>query len=120
MEIWVPYGDVESLLTVQAENLGELVDPAPQGHVDELAPIVEERMKGHDALIVCDYKPATAKLLRALSPGIPQDGPTRVFSPFPKRLEEAVPELKGRVLKTSPHSVVLSPEGAEDDLSVTA
>ncbi len=120
MEIWVPYGDVESLLTVQAENLGELVDPAPEGHVDELAPILEERMKGHDALIVCDYKPATAKLLRALSSKIPQDGTTKVISPFPKRLEEAVPELKGRVLKTSPHSVVVPTEGVGDERVVTA
>ena len=120
MEIWVPYGDVESLLTVQAENLGELVDPAPEGHLEELAPILEERVKGQDALIVCDYKPATAKLLRALSPKVSQEGGTRVFSPFPKRLEEAVPELKGRVLKMSPHSVVISPEGAGEEQKVTA
>jgi len=120
LEIWVPYGDVESLLTVQAENLGELVDPAPEGHVDELAPIVEERMKGHDALIVCDYKPATAKLLRVLAAKIPQDGAVKVLSPFPKRLEDAVPELKGRVLKTSAHTVAISIEGAGEELIVKA
>ena len=37
MEIWVPYGDVESLVTLMQENLGETVDPKPESHLDEIA-----------------------------------------------------------------------------------
>jgi hypothetical protein len=120
LEIWVPYGGVESLLTIQAENLGELVDPAPESHAEEIVPILEERMKGNDELIVCDQKPATAKLLKALSAKMPQDGTVKIFSPSPKRLEEAVPELKGKVLKMSPHSVLVSAGAASEELQVKA
>lgn len=117
MEIWVPYGDVESLLTILAENLGELVDPAPEGHVEELVPILEERLKGHDTLIVCDFKPATAKVLKALSARMAQDSPIRILSPFAKRLSEAVPDLSARIVRTSPNAAELMTDG---EVKVTA
>jgi len=113
LEIWVPYGDVESLVTLQAENIGELVDPSPESHIDELVQRLGERMKGHGSLIICDHKPATAKLLRAVSATLPTDGSVKVYSPFAKRVEERVPEMKGRVMKLSPGSVPLSVEGGE-------
>jgi hypothetical protein len=113
LEIWVPYGDVESLLTLQAENLGELVDPAPEGHAEELAQMLKERVKGFERLVVCDGKPATLKLLRALAPHLPQDGTVKLNAPSPKSVEEGVPAIKGRVTKLSPPSVVVRVEGAE-------
>lgn len=108
MEIWVPYGDVESLLTLQAENLGELVDPTPEGHAEEMAQILKERMKGFQRLVVCDGRPATLKILRALASSLPQDGAIALNALSPKTVEERVPELKGRFTKLSPPSVELS------------
>ena len=102
MEIWVPYGDVESLLTLQAENLGELFDPVPESHADELAPILIERMKGMEKLIVCDRKPSTLKLLRSAAPQLPPDSPLKIYARSPKGVEDGVPALKGRVLKLAP------------------
>ncbi len=102
MEIWLPYGGVESLLTLQAENLGELVDPLPENHSEELGQMLAERLRGRERLFVCDGKPATYKLLRAVVPKLPQENPPKVYTRSPKGLEEGVPELKGRVLKLSP------------------
>ena len=28
-EVWIPYGEVEALVTIQAENIGAVVEPAP-------------------------------------------------------------------------------------------
>lgn len=125
MEIWLPYGEVESLLTLQAENLGELIDPAPEGHAEELSLILKERAKGYTKLFACDEKPATVKLLKAYSQYIPQDGTVRVYANSPKTVEVKVPELKGRVLKPSPPThgtgdVKLSPELAEGGSFVVA
>jgi hypothetical protein len=102
LEIWLPYGDVESLLTLQAENLGELSDPPPESHVEELTQNLGERIKGREKLVVCDNKRATVKLLKSLAPLLPQDGTLKIYTRSPKALEDGVPELKGRVLKLSP------------------
>jgi hypothetical protein len=113
MEIWVPYGNVESLLTLAAENLGELVDPVPEGHAEELAQILRDRIKGFDRLIVLDSKPATVKLLKALFPAAPQEGTLKLHSPSPRSIEEGVATVKGAVTKLSPASVALPVEGGE-------
>lgn len=117
LEIWVPYGEVESLLTLQAENLGQLIDPAAEGHAEELAQILRDRAKGYSKIAICDEKPATVKLLKSFAQFIPQDGTVRLFARNPKAVESAVPDLKGRVLKFSPAQrsgeVKLSPELAE-------
>jgi hypothetical protein len=110
LEIWVPYGDVESLLTLQAENLGELFDPAPDGHSEELGQILAERVRGLEKLIVCDTKPSTIKLLRSAAAKLPQDTQIKVYARSPKGVEDGVPELKGRVMKLSPPP---SPIGSE-------
>jgi hypothetical protein len=116
LEIWVPYGDVESLLTLQAENLGELVDVAPENHAEELALILKERVKGLERILVCDSKPATLKLLKALAPHLPQDGTIKLNAPSPKSVEEGVPEIKGRVTKLSPPTALARAEGGEHKL----
>lgn len=117
MEIWVPYGEVESLLTLQAENLGELVDPTPEGHAEELAQILGERARGYSKLLVADEKPSTLKVLKTFAQQLSPDAPIRVFARNPKAVETAVQELKGRVMKVSPPSVggdvKVSPELAE-------
>lgn len=117
MEIWVPYGDVESLLTLQAENLGELVDPTPESHAEELTQILRDRLKGFGRFIVCDSRPATLKLLRSLAPHLPADGSLRLNTLAPKSVEEGVPELKGRFTKLSPPSVTVSAGEAEVRMS---
>ena len=80
MEIWLPYGDVESLLTLQAENLGELSDPVPESHAEELTQSLAERIKGRDKLVVCDNKRGTVKLLKTLAPLLPQDGTLKIYT----------------------------------------
>jgi hypothetical protein len=113
LEIWVPYGDVESLLTLQAENLGELVDPTPESHSEELALILKDRLKGFDRLVLCDSKPATLKLLRNVAPHLPQEGPVKLTALSPKSVEEGVHDVKGRVAKISPPSVAVPAGDAE-------
>lgn len=113
MEIWVPYGDVESLLTLQAENLGELIDPTPESHSEELAQKLNDRLKGFKRLVVCDARPATTKLLRTLAPHLQSDTALKLNALSPKPIEEAVPELKGRIAKLSPPSVPIPVQDAE-------
>jgi len=125
LEIWVPYGEVESLLTLQAENMGELIDPTPEGHTEELAQILRDRSKGHSKILLCDERPGTLKLIRSFSQFVPQDGSVKLFSTNPKAVESAIPELKGRVLKVIPPAidsseVMLSPELADGDSFVIA
>ena len=99
-------------MTLQAENLGELVDPAPEGHAEEMAQALKERARGFGRLVICDRRPATLKLLKALVPSLPQDGTLTLNASHPKAVEEAVPEVKGRVGKVSPPSVDLSSAGS--------
>src|SRR5439155_24913883 len=58
-EIWIPYGDTETLVTLGAENLGELIEPAQ----DSLAEEEIERLKGSMAefreVVLVDCKPPT-------------------------------------------------------------
>ncbi len=68
-------------------------------------------------MIVCDNKPATAKLLKALAPKVPKDGAIKIYSLAPNKLEEVVPDLKGRVLKTSPATVAVATEDPERALT---
>lgn len=93
---------MESLLTLQAENLGELLDPAPENHSEELSQMLAERVKRLEKVFVCDAKPATFKLLRSLVPKLPQENPPNFYSRTPKEVEDGVPDLKGRTLKLSP------------------
>lgn len=111
MEVWIPYGHVETLLTIQIENLGELVDPKAENRVSELATQLSERVKQSQQLVICDNKGATLKTLKtALAQTPPPEG-LKVFSPSPKEVEVSVPQLKGKVSKFSQEREKLAGEG---------
>lgn len=95
-EIWFPYGGVETLVTLQAENLGALVEPVAErsgGETERLA----ELLRGPVSLFVCDANPTTLELLRDLV-GLTQADPPRVVASEPKKSEASVPGLKGKVV----------------------
>jgi hypothetical protein len=96
MEIWVPYGDVESLVTLMQENLAEAIDPKPESHVDEMVALLSEKAKGAERIFICDNKPATLKLVKALLASVPKEG-RKFLSSNPRKVEAAVPELKEAV-----------------------
>jgi hypothetical protein len=117
MEIWVPYGDVESLVTLMQENLGETIDPKPESHVDEVVALLSEKLKGVEKVFICDQKPATLKVVKALLTGAPKDG-MKFYSSIPKKVEAAVPDLKDAVEKLRPPGeAVPASEGKEGKLS---
>jgi len=101
MEIWVPYGDVESLVTLMQENLGETIDPKPEAHVDEIVVTLSEKLKGAEKVLICDHKPATLKVLKALLAKVPKEG-HKFVSSNPRKVEAAVPELKEAVERLRP------------------
>jgi hypothetical protein len=101
MEIWVPYGEVESLVTLMQENLGETLDPKPESHLDEILVTLLERLKGVERIFILDYKPATVKVVRGLVARLPKEG-VKFVAAAPRKLESEVPELKDSVLKLRP------------------
>jgi len=109
-ELWIPYGGVETLVTLQAENLGATAEPpSDQGSVD--LERMSEIAKGATQIFVCDFTPATLGFLRGILPVLVESQGTRLISPAPKRVEAAIPELKGR-LNTLPPPVPAA-EGGE-------
>jgi hypothetical protein len=111
MEVWIPYGHVEALLTIQIENLGELVDPKAENRVGELATQLSERVKQSQQLVICDNKGATLKTLKTAFAQTPPIEGLKVFSPSPKEVELSVPQLKGKVSKFSQDREKLADEG---------
>jgi hypothetical protein len=100
-EIWIPYGSVESLVTVQAENLGSVVEPQAEKGSGEPERLLE-LLKGASALFVCDAAPPTLEVLREMSSGPDGIGTVKVVSAAPKKIEAAVPAIKGRVSTLPP------------------
>src|SRR5438128_6137603 len=96
-EIWIPSGDSETLITLGAENLGELIEPAQ----DSLAEEEIERLKGSLAefsdLVICDCKPPTLEVVKRLLGEGPVEGSKRIFAADPRRVEARLPELRGQV-----------------------
>src|SRR5450756_1695611 len=93
MEIWVPYGDVESLVTLMQENLGETIDPKPESHVDEVVVTLAEKLNGVEKVFICDHKPATLKVVKALLAKVPREG--RKFASYnPRKVEAAGPDAQ--------------------------
>lgn len=101
MEIWVPYGDVESLVTLMQENLAETIDPKPESHLEEIVVPLAEKLKAAERVLICDSKPATLKVVKALATKCPIEG-KRFVSPSPKKVEASVPELKDKVERLRP------------------
>lgn len=100
-EIWIPYGGVESLVTIQAENLGAVAEAPAEGGGVEMERMVE-LAKGAAQLFVCDATPATMELVRGMLQPLAEPQAVRVFSSAPKRLEAGVPELKGKISTLPP------------------
>jgi len=100
-ELWIPYGPVETLVTIQAENLGVVVESRPEG---EAGPQESHGalLEGVSSLFICDTAPPTLELLHELVQAIASAQSLRVFSAVPKRVESSLPELKGRVSTLPP------------------
>jgi hypothetical protein len=95
-EVWLPYGAVETLVSVQAENLGAVVEPVAEKSTVEAERHVE-LLKGVPSLFVCDTRPSTLELLRDLVGLSGSSDSLKLVAPDSKRVEVAVPELKGKV-----------------------
>ena len=98
-EIWIPYGGVETLVTLQAENLGAVAEGSAEGASTDLER-TSELTKGAAVLFICDSAPPTVELLRGIVPALGEN--LKVYSPAPKRVETAVPDIKGRVATLPP------------------
>jgi hypothetical protein len=108
-EIWIPYGAVENLVTLQAENLGVVAEPpSDQGSIE--IERMSELVKGASQVFVCDSAPPTFEFLKSLLPVLGESQGPRLAAPAPKRVEVGVQELKGRVNTLPPP--VPSTEGA--------
>ena len=108
-EIWIPYGPVETLVTIQAENLGDVVDAPPEKgalDIDRLTELV----KGSSSLFVCDSSPPTMEVLKPVASAI-VEGSLKVYSAAPKKAELTIPELKGRVTTLPPPIIAQKSEG---------
>jgi hypothetical protein len=113
-ELWIPYGGVETLVSLQAENLGAVAD-LQSAQTSPDIDRTKELVKGAAAVFVVDALPATLELVKGISSEL---GPNqKIFSPIPKRIEVGVPELKGRVAtlpppisEDEPPEVTYSPE----------
>jgi hypothetical protein len=100
-ELWIPYGSVETLVTLQAENLGAVVEsPIEGGSVD--LERVAELVKGSETVYICDSAPGTIELLRGMTQSITETPNLKLMSSAPKRVETGVPALKGRVTTMPP------------------
>jgi hypothetical protein len=109
-ELWIPYGAVENLVTLQAENLGAVAEP-PSGQGSIEIEHMSELAKGATQIFVCDLSPPTFEFLRGLLPVLVESPGVVLAAPAPKRVESGIPELKGRV-NTLPPPV--SPAGGAE------
>lgn len=99
-EIWIPYGHVETLLTIQAENLGAVAEPAEESNADEVERLAD-RARRAAYVFVCDSKPATVQILSELSGTIEPGGGPKIFAFDARKVESLVPALKGRLASAS-------------------
>ncbi len=100
-EIWVPYGNVESLVTIQAENLGVVAEEAAEAATFDAGRLAELSRRA-SGIFVCDATPVTIELLRTIAPSLAEVQSLKVYSAAPKRIEGGVPEIKGRVTTLPP------------------
>jgi hypothetical protein len=95
-ELWIPYGSVETLVTLQAENLGAVSETVQEEGALDIARVVE-LVKASSKVFVCDSTPATVEVLKGAAGALAGRPEVAMFSAAPKKLEAAVPELKGRI-----------------------
>ncbi|MDG6982299.1 MAG: hypothetical protein JRM74_02475 [Nitrososphaerota archaeon] len=100
-ELWIPYGGVETLVTIQAENLGSVAEPSPEGANLDMERVAE-LAKSSASVFVCDAAPATLEVLRGLVPLLGEHQGLGFYSPAPKRIEGALPDLKGKITTLPP------------------
>ncbi|MBI3858929.1 MAG: hypothetical protein HY296_01620 [Thaumarchaeota archaeon] len=99
-ELWIPYGNVETLVTLQAENLGTVVQAEAQPRNDSVD--LPELARRASAVFVCDTRPATVEVLMELSRSISAAETLKVFASVPRKVEAASPDLRGRVRTLGP------------------
>jgi len=109
-ELWIPYGGVETLVTLQAENLGAVAEP-PQDQGSVEMERMSELAKGATEILACDAAPPTLEFLKGLHPVLSEFQNVGLVAPAPRRIEVGVPELKGRVSTLPPP--VAAAEGGE-------
>ncbi|MDG6920168.1 MAG: hypothetical protein JRN59_01395 [Nitrososphaerota archaeon] len=100
-ELWIPYGGVETLVTIQAENLGSVSEHPLDGAAMDLERVAE-LAKGSASVFVCDAAPATLEVLKGIAPLLAGAPGLGIYSPAPKRVEGSVPDLKGKVTTLPP------------------
>ena len=100
-ELWIPYGGVETLVTLQAENLGVVAEP-PQDQGSVEMERMSELARGAAQILACDAAPATFEFLKGLLPVLSESQAVSLGAPAPRRIEAGVPELKGRVSTLPP------------------
>jgi hypothetical protein len=92
---------VETLVTIQAENLGTVAEAPTEGSAVDIGR-ANELAKASSALFVCDAAPPTLELLRNMASALAEAPSLRILSASPKRVEVGVPELKGKVSTLPP------------------
>ncbi|MDG6937435.1 MAG: hypothetical protein JRN42_02700 [Nitrososphaerota archaeon] len=100
-ELWIPYGGVETLVTIQAENLGAVAEPPLDGATVDVERSAE-LAKGSASVFVCDAVPPTLQVLKGMVPLLGEAQGISFYSPAPKPVEVAVPELKGKITTLPP------------------
>ena len=98
-------------MTLQAENLGTVIDPQPEQGALETERL-SEAVRGASALFVCDASSAALEVLKSLAVGISLPEAVKIFSPAPRKIESAVPQLKSRVTTLPPPVTTDSSESA--------
>lgn len=95
-EVWIPYGEVETLVSVEAENIGSVVNPEPEKSAGETERL-SEKIKKTGRLFVCDSTPTTVELLRSIAPAVASAESLMVVASDPRKIELEVPEIRQRM-----------------------
>jgi hypothetical protein len=96
-EIWIPYGDTETLVTLGAENLGELIEPTQESLAEEEIEKLRGSMAQFSDLVICDCKPSTLEVVKRLLGEGAGGGGRKILAADPRRVESRLPELRGHV-----------------------
>lgn len=92
-EIWIPYGDVETLVTVQAENLHEVIECR-----DEESSLQLPELSEGSKIYALDRCTPTIDALRKMSDTI-EKTKSFIMSRRPEVIQRLLPDLKERILQ---------------------